>query len=202
MLLLLSLLVPSAHAGCSKDTDCKGDRICDDGSCADPGLPPVTAKPSTTKPAGPAKAAAPASPDIVWLSKGRVRIGDEVTSLDEARDLLTRDSDAARLLAQSDRQRRTGNAFLWGGLGVAAVGTIVSFTQDCIYIPDIGSVCDSRAPYGVPIAVVGLGVGLGVGLPQRAASVRNEGRAVRAYTQHVRLDVGDDRVVGTVSGRF
>jgi len=27
----------SARAGCEKDTDCKGDRICEDGACTDPG---------------------------------------------------------------------------------------------------------------------------------------------------------------------
>jgi len=29
------LIVPRAHAQCTKDTDCKGDRICVDGACVE-----------------------------------------------------------------------------------------------------------------------------------------------------------------------
>lgn len=29
--------VPMARAGCTKDTDCKGDRVCEDGACVSPG---------------------------------------------------------------------------------------------------------------------------------------------------------------------
>jgi hypothetical protein len=39
---------PTSGAGCSKDTDCKGDRICVQGQCADPkaaaGAPTPTAR--------------------------------------------------------------------------------------------------------------------------------------------------------------
>src|SRR6185503_12480920 len=36
--------------GCAKDTDCKGDRICRDGACADPSPPPPPAPARPTPP--------------------------------------------------------------------------------------------------------------------------------------------------------
>jgi hypothetical protein len=52
-----------AHAACTKDTDCKGDRVCDAGKCtsppdATPGTPPATDGASAT----PAPAAPPLTP--------------------------------------------------------------------------------------------------------------------------------------------
>jgi hypothetical protein len=44
-------LAPLAHAQCSKDTDCKGDRVCEEGACVAP------------PPAGPADAAPPPPPN-------------------------------------------------------------------------------------------------------------------------------------------
>jgi hypothetical protein len=50
----------SAHAQCTKDTDCKGDRICNDGACNDP-TPPATLAPLPA-PEPPAAIAPPAPP--------------------------------------------------------------------------------------------------------------------------------------------
>ena len=47
----LALPSPAAAAGCEKDTDCKGDRICVDGACADPTGPPATETPAGGEPA-------------------------------------------------------------------------------------------------------------------------------------------------------
>ena len=47
-----------ALAGCEKDTDCKGDRICEGAVCVNPGAPAKAAAP--TEPAAPADKAAPA----------------------------------------------------------------------------------------------------------------------------------------------
>ena len=55
----------SAFAQCSMDTDCKGDRVCEAGSCVAPALPPPPAPPSgAAEPvaAAPAPAAAPPPP--------------------------------------------------------------------------------------------------------------------------------------------
>jgi hypothetical protein len=73
LLLSLGLVVSSAaRAQCTKDTDCKGDRVCDAGKCTAPSLPPApppppgapgTATPPGEAPAAPAPAAgAPATP--------------------------------------------------------------------------------------------------------------------------------------------
>lgn len=52
------LASPAAHAQCTKDTDCKGDRVCNRGQCVDmlpPGLPaaPLGDAPVTPAPAAP-----------------------------------------------------------------------------------------------------------------------------------------------------
>jgi hypothetical protein len=52
------LLSPSANAQCTKDTDCKGDRVCNQGQCVDmlpPALPaaPLGGAPVTPAPAAP-----------------------------------------------------------------------------------------------------------------------------------------------------
>src|SRR5690606_14250867 len=40
-----------APSGCSKDIDCKGERICVAAQCVDPPLPPANASPNDTAPA-------------------------------------------------------------------------------------------------------------------------------------------------------
>src|SRR3954462_15014068 len=55
------LLVPSlSHAQCSKDTDCKGERVCEAGACVAPSSPPAaSSEPAAAAPAPPAPAPAP-----------------------------------------------------------------------------------------------------------------------------------------------
>lgn len=60
-----TLLAAQAHAQCAKDTDCKGDRVCEQGQCVNPppveALPPPPPAPEAAAPAVPApEAAAPA----------------------------------------------------------------------------------------------------------------------------------------------
>lgn len=57
-LLTLGLAYPAA-AQCTKDTDCKGDRVCVDGKCQDPAPPAPAPTPPPATPA-PKKAEAPA----------------------------------------------------------------------------------------------------------------------------------------------
>lgn len=40
---------PPAPAGCQKDTDCKGERICENGECVTPAAEPEPTKPGDTK---------------------------------------------------------------------------------------------------------------------------------------------------------
>lgn len=42
-----STTAPAAASGCTKDTECKGDRICSSGSCVDP---PITTQPPSSAP--------------------------------------------------------------------------------------------------------------------------------------------------------
>jgi hypothetical protein len=55
--LLLSTL---SHAQCTKDTDCKGDRVCEAGKCVSPALPPAPPPPPGSE-AGTAAPGAPAA---------------------------------------------------------------------------------------------------------------------------------------------
>lgn len=66
--LLPALLLATSHgyAQCTKDTDCKGDRVCEAGVCTWPtpaGAPAPTAPSETAAPTPPDSNAAPASPD-------------------------------------------------------------------------------------------------------------------------------------------
>lgn len=51
--LFLALLVSQALPQCSKDTDCKGDRVCVDGSCVDPAGLSATPAPAAVQAAPP-----------------------------------------------------------------------------------------------------------------------------------------------------
>src|SRR5688572_19420770 len=56
-----------SHAQCTKDTDCKGERVCEAGACVTPALPPAPAAPVGAEaapgaPAAPAVAADAATP--------------------------------------------------------------------------------------------------------------------------------------------
>ena len=56
------LLTAVAQAQCSKDTDCKGERVCEQGACVTPSaaLPPAPAPPADAAPATPVNGAEPA----------------------------------------------------------------------------------------------------------------------------------------------
>lgn len=59
---VVTSLTISAHAQCTKDTECKGDRVCDAGRCAGPPPPASTAPPAVAPaPARPPDAVEPAS---------------------------------------------------------------------------------------------------------------------------------------------
>jgi hypothetical protein len=52
----------SAHAECTKDTDCKGDRVCDAGKCTSPGAATPPATDGAATPVAATPAAAPVAP--------------------------------------------------------------------------------------------------------------------------------------------
>src|SRR5690349_15729158 len=53
------LISATSHAACTKDTDCKGDRVCEEGACVDP---PANLPPPPPPPAGGGTPAAVAPP--------------------------------------------------------------------------------------------------------------------------------------------
>ena len=60
-LFLLPLWARAADAQCAKDSDCKGDRICEAGACVNP-VPPATASSSPGATPGPAAPGTPSGP--------------------------------------------------------------------------------------------------------------------------------------------
>jgi hypothetical protein len=86
---LVGLSPSSARAGCSKDTDCKGDRVCGpEGRCVDPApCPPCpceeAATTETPKPAEPAAPTRPEAPDgttlIITMTDDSPTTGVEVS---------------------------------------------------------------------------------------------------------------------------
>ena len=60
----LCALPLAAHAGCDKDTDCKGDRICVNGQCVTPAAAPVIAPQPPPPPPRRAPAAQPQPQDV------------------------------------------------------------------------------------------------------------------------------------------
>lgn len=83
---LVALTARHAFAGCSKDTDCKGDRICVAGACTAP-----SATPATTPASAPAAAPTPppAAPAAVTLTEPMIAEiymkGDVTSAINEAK---------------------------------------------------------------------------------------------------------------------
>jgi hypothetical protein len=173
---MLLFAVALAHAGCEKDTDCKGDRICDAGAC--------------TEPSG----VAVAPPQLVWASHGQVLRDGAPLPLSAVEDDLRTNPRATYLLNKGRTERTLGIGLMAGGLGLVAGGVAVATTQRCFTILD-DQVCMSNAPYGAVMIAAGLGAGLGGGLPLFGAANRNERRAVEAYTSVSLRYTGDGAAV-------
>jgi hypothetical protein len=171
-MLLFALTVAAAHAGCDKDTDCKGDRICDAGVCGDPGD-------AAAQPTG--RAASP-KPDVVWASRGAVRVDGAPARLADLEPDLRTNPRAAHFLSKAKTERALGVALMAGGLAAIAGGAVVATTHHCLEFYDGTAYCSSNWPTGATMIGAGLGVGLGAGLPLGGAANRNERRAVEAYT--------------------
>jgi hypothetical protein len=77
----------SAHAQCTKDTDCKGDRICNDGACMDPTPPAALAPLPAPEPPAAIAPPAPTSPGAIpdaIPDASRAPRGDESAAREES----------------------------------------------------------------------------------------------------------------------
>lgn len=74
----LTLFSSVARAQCTKDTDCKGDRVCEAGKCTAPAAPPETATPpATTEPAPAAGEPVPAAAEPVPAAAEPRRVAND-----------------------------------------------------------------------------------------------------------------------------
>jgi len=93
------LLTSLSHAQCSKDTDCKGERVCEEGACVAPpaaSAPPVTEPAPAVTPPPAAAAPAPVAPQ---------------PSYDEPRDTSVRDT-----RVKDTRPKRHSTGMMVGGI--------------------------------------------------------------------------------------
>ncbi len=110
LLFVAALLLPSlAVAGCEKDTDCKGDRICDQGECVDPAPGPSAGVP----------------PKLIRLSGDRYQYQGEVIAWDEARAIMSLYSRSDETLRKGRGYSTVGGIFL--GIGGAMLATGIGF---------------------------------------------------------------------------
>ena len=123
-----------ASAQCTKDTDCKGDRVCEAGKCASPTLPPAPAAPpgsETPTPgtvpaaAAPAtgEAAAPAAPDAV-PSAALPPAPVVNVQLDSAPNSAAPDAALTPLHEDEPQFRRRSKNAMIGGIAMVSVGPI------------------------------------------------------------------------------
>lgn len=94
-------LATDAPSGCTRDSDCKGERVCSDGTCTAPGAPsppsrspapPMQGSGASTErvriqpPAGIARAIARSGPALDASEVGRVPAGEEVQVIEKTND--------------------------------------------------------------------------------------------------------------------
>jgi hypothetical protein len=128
-------VAPLAQAQCTKDTDCKGDRVCEGGACTSPVPPPVVAAPSTvaapaepTPPtvteatkAAPAPPVAAASPSTAPVEPA---LDESRYATDGARGGAYSREDDERVDARPLKPRRHSTAMMVGGIVMVSVSPI------------------------------------------------------------------------------
>jgi hypothetical protein len=154
------LFATLAHAQCGKDTDCKGDRVCENGVCvagvpAAPGTPAVETAPAAAPPA-----AAPAAPPPVAAAPAAAPQAD--VALSETKPKMKRHSPAMMAI----------------GIVMVAAAPVAFITAymanaNCVYVDVTGpeSCRDETTP--LVLTVVGFGL-LGGGIPLIVIGAKKE----------------------------
>lgn len=155
---LFTLVSMTAHAQCTKDTDCKGDRVCDAGKCV-MGLPAAPPPPPGSEPAPPAGAAAtaaaaapaPAAPAPAAAPAAAAPAAVAPAPAPEPKPAMKRHSPA----------------MMAAGIVMVAAAPIVFvsaiMSNACAYDPGPSSSCGNGTT-AVVLTIVGLGL-LGGGIP-------------------------------------
>lgn len=158
----------NAHAQCAMDTECKGDRICEEGRCVAPPTPEPAAAPPPVVVAPPARATLPPeSPGPVKMvrhSKGMMAGGIVMTALAPIAFII---SGTAALSASfcglgdnSYRERCDYDGAIYGSLftGVLLLGVgIPLIVVGAKMEPESGQVSATVTPWASPSAA-GVGV--------------------------------------------
>ena len=145
---LLTLVLAQTDLGCTKDTDCKGDRICEAGLCMNP---PVQTAPVTPPPPPPRVESSDSWPKITRRNgqicmqslddAGRIV---EACRADEPRPRAAGDAAADESYAQrveralAERQQPPSRSSLVGDLGVT-FGIAVLMAGTAIGMPTVGA---------------------------------------------------------------
>jgi hypothetical protein len=157
------LFASVSHAACSKDNECPGELVCEDGTC-------VAAPPAPAPAASPPRVAAPAAAPAA------------------APPLVRRSIDAEPVEEQAapptkPRGKRHSTGMMVGGivitsfsgisLGVAMVGVLCGMSLDGSQGSESGSNCDGSSLFLGGMAVTG--ILLGVGIPLIVVGSQREG---------------------------
>jgi hypothetical protein len=139
--LLVSAL---AHAQCTKDTDCKGDRVCDAGKCTAP-LPAAPAAPPGTDAAAPGTDAAAAAPGTAAPAPAAAPVNLQLQSSPSEAAPAGATTPIAR--DEPRTKRRSRNAMI-AGIAMVSVGPIALL--GALAAKNAQDTCDARLDRDYP----------------------------------------------------
>ena len=168
-----------ARADCTKDTDCKGDRVCTAGACVDPASPKVQTPDDTAQPVPPVVAslpppapppapvvASPAAPAQRTQSRPQRETGTRDTGVGLFVGGLVLDAIGAGMYyggsrAKCDLGKSDCNTVAQAGIGVLIVGGLLTVVGISVWVvgSSQGPVAAARNRRVVPYVNVGLSGG-------------------------------------------
>ena len=166
-LLLLALV---AHAGCDKDVDCKGDRICEEGVCTDPTPPGISPLPVSQ------------SEKLFRLTRTRYRYGERELSWPETATILN-----TYTISNSTLRKGKGYGAISVAMGIVAGGFIAGGVGLMVGGSAAEGSDDDYFAAGYALIGVGMGVGLTVSLPFGLIGNSARNRAVARYNRAIEL---------------
>jgi len=153
VVLFASLVVPSsAHAGCEKDTDCKGDRICEAGTCRDPSDTPQA-------PGGVGRPIVPAPPALPTLKESAEQQSGQGVDT----------HGIERRMQYESRRAGTGLGITLGGMAFGIPASIMGIQE--VYWP----APTSLGAVGLILASTGGGIAIGASRDARVTLARAGG---------------------------
>lgn len=184
---LAALVAQAAHAQCTKDTDCKGDRICLDGACRDSARPYLPAGPQAaagTATAGWARGAAVygfvSTAAAVALGTGAAIFnGQQVPALSLGGAATVLLGVSVPIVAAGSASARGPGVHGLNGLRITGWVLYALTMADAAVALGLG-IADLSVPTAVIVALVGLGAGAGITMSLDALFAAQDAEAAMA----------------------